>query len=330
MKKRKNFPIITFSIALIVLSGAYYFYVNITEKESAVAAYIGNLKSSGMISSDYVTEFEKEEIEKKKLKEKEKEEKRIKEEQEIKKKKEQIEKEIEAQKKLEAKKKEEEAKRLAKLKEEAEKNKKQKDIENNILPEKVILDVPNISQLPDLKNGCEITSTTMMLQYSGVKVDKMTLANDIKKDPTKITYDDNGNILEWGDPDYGFVGDITGIHEGYSVNPKPIIDLIKKYIKPKDLTNKDYREIEKSIALEKPVVVWITVDFSNPSQDRTWKKDNKVIDGHFNQHSIIVTGYDSKYVYYNDPLKEEKNLKVDKSKFKQCWESMGRKAITYF
>ncbi len=41
------------------------------------------------------------------------------------------------------------------------------------------LDVPLILQKPELMRGCEVTSLAMVLQFSGVKVDKMELASKI-------------------------------------------------------------------------------------------------------------------------------------------------------
>jgi uncharacterized protein YvpB len=83
--------------------------------------------------------------------------------------------------------------------------------------EKLILDVPLIAQNPELKYGCEVTSLAMVLQYAGIKVNKTELANSIKKDNDPLIIGKGGNIEHWGDPNDGFVGDITGKKKGYAV-----------------------------------------------------------------------------------------------------------------
>lgn len=64
--------------------------------------------------------------------------------------------------------------------------------------EKVNLDVPLISQKPELKYGCEVASLAMVLQYAGIKVHKMQLANSIKKDTPSLSMNKNKDIIQWG------------------------------------------------------------------------------------------------------------------------------------
>lgn len=42
------------------------------------------------------------------------------------------------------------------------------------------LNVPIENQMPDLPNGCEVTSLSMMMNYYGIRVTKNELANNIK------------------------------------------------------------------------------------------------------------------------------------------------------
>lgn len=90
--------------------------------------------------------------------------------------------------------------------------------------EKVILsNVPFIQQLPELDRGCEVTSLAMMLQYAGITVDKMKLANEIKK----VDFMNDGVR---GNPNEGFVGNIYTFSEsGYGVYHGPLFQLAKKY-----------------------------------------------------------------------------------------------------
>lgn len=201
----------------------------------------------------------------------------------------------------------------------------------NSSPKSTLIDAPLISQLPELKNGCEITSLAMMLNYAGIEVDKMTLAKKVEKDTTPPTYDKNGNIIEWGDPDEGFVGDITGDEPGYSVDPEPLLGLINQYLpnKAMDLTGVSYDEIEKTLSNKIPIVVWVTCDFKNPSKNTQWNSDGETVNATFSQHAVLLTGYDADNIYYNDPHSNTKNKKVSKANFIRIWQTMGKKALSY-
>ena len=94
-------------------------------------------------------------------------------------------------------------------------------VSNPSINDQVLLDVPIIKQLPELPRGCEVTSLAMLLQYSGVNADKMTLARQIKKNPAKI-HKLNGQV-HYGDPNEGFIGDMYNIHKpGLGVYHAPI------------------------------------------------------------------------------------------------------------
>ncbi|MED3561843.1 C39 family peptidase, partial [Bacillus xiapuensis] len=70
---------------------------------------------------------------------------------------------------------------------------------------KKLLNVPLINQMdePHLKNGCEVTSLAMLLNYYGKKVTKNELADMIKKEPLNYPHNKKGN------PNLGFVWDMA-------------------------------------------------------------------------------------------------------------------------
>jgi uncharacterized protein YvpB len=194
-----------------------------------------------------------------------------------------------------------------------------------------LLDIPVIRQLPELYNGCEVTSVSMLLNAAGKPVDKVRLSGELKKDPTEFQGSSLNDIREWGDPSEGFVGDITGQTKGYGVNSGPVFDLIKNYLSNRaiNLTGKDFSIIEWMISEGSPVIVWTTTDFEPTDEWVTWKKGDHTIKGTFKEHVVLLVGYDEKYVYINDPLTGAKDDKIPLHDFVESWKQMGSQALSF-
>ncbi|MBY7114338.1 C39 family peptidase [Bacillus sp. 17RED48] len=203
---------------------------------------------------------------------------------------------------------------------------KEADFSNN--DEKVILsNVPLIQQLPELDRGCEVTSLAMMLQYAGITVDKMKLANEIKK----VDFMNDGVR---GNPNEGFVGNIYTFSEsGYGVYHGPLFQLAKKYLPNKavDLTGKSIEELYKSVKSGQPVVMITNAKFAPLDEDEftTWETNSGDVSITYNEHCVVLIGYDEEFVYIRDPLEDSLDIKVPRGKFEKAWMQMGSQAISY-
>ena len=196
-----------------------------------------------------------------------------------------------------------------------------------------IVDVPVISQLPELPRGCEVTSLAMLLKFKGIEIDKMELAKLIQKDPTP--YQIIEGKVYFGNPNEGFVGNIYNLDEpGYGVYHKPIKELAESILPNQvvDLTGSDFSDLELSISKELPVWVIINSRYKPlPTNEfRVWDTSKGEVTITYREHSVVMTGYDKEYIYFNDPLTGEKNKKASKQNFISAWEQMGRQAISFY
>lgn len=188
------------------------------------------------------------------------------------------------------------------------------------LKEESILEAPLILQNPELPRGCEVTSLAMLLQYAGISVDKMTLASEIKKDPAN--------------PYLGFVGNMYLLHEpGYGVYHGPIRQLMEEYLPGKtiDLTGCEFEDLLFFLSEKVPVWVIVNAKFSelDPGEFNTWHTPSGAVKITFREHSVLLTGFDQEYVYFNDPLVNISNNKTDRELFQAAWVQMGKQAVTY-
>jgi uncharacterized protein YvpB len=159
------------------------------------------------------------------------------------------------------------------------------------------LDVPYISQLPDMPSGCEIVSLTMMLSYAGIDVSKEELAERM---PYAAT------------PDEGFTGSLYADGAlSYSgvIWPTGLLELAQSY-QPSavDLTGASWEALQGSIDEGKPVCVWLTSDGLD--------------------HTVLLTGYSATTVWVNDPL-ANKDIELNLAAFQAAWERNAYRALSY-
>ncbi|CAG7622381.1 C39 family peptidase [Paenibacillus allorhizosphaerae] len=196
------------------------------------------------------------------------------------------------------------------------------------LPKKAMLEAPLVFQKPELPSGCELTSLTMLLQYYGVNKSKMELLPEMKRDSTPIRYNKDGTIAYWGNPNIGFVGEITGSAKGFGIYHAALFDLLKEYVPSAvDLTREPFSKLERQVSEGFPVVAWTTIDYQVPEKWMTWDTDLGPIQTTFMEHAVLIVGYDEQSVYVNDPLTGKR--KIEKSRFIATWEAMGRQALSY-
>ncbi|MDQ1003909.1 uncharacterized protein YvpB [Neobacillus niacini] len=195
----------------------------------------------------------------------------------------------------------------------------------------IMLDVVLIKQNPELKYGCEVTSLAMVLNHAGVNTDKMDLYRSIQKDPDPIKRGTNGDILNWGNPADGFVGDMTGRQAGYAVFDKPMEALVNQKLPGRaiNLTNQPFERLLEHISAGYPVVVWTTGDYRLPDRWESWNHGQQVIKTPLDLHAVVLVGYDANNVYLNDPLSGKKQVRVGKNQFIESWKALQSRAISY-
>ncbi|PZE22565.1 C39 family peptidase [Paenibacillus xerothermodurans] len=193
-----------------------------------------------------------------------------------------------------------------------------------------MLEAPVVRQLPELPSGCELTSLTMLLQFYGVQKDKMKLLPEMKRDTTPLRMGKNGEIVFWGNPNTGFVGEITGAAKGFGIYHTALFELQHKYIPTAiDLTNEPFHKLEQQLREGIPSVVWTTIDYKVPNKWTVWDTPIGPIKTTFMEHAVLLVGFDEQNVYVNDPLSGKAQVKIDKAQFLQTWEAMGRQALSY-
>lgn len=195
----------------------------------------------------------------------------------------------------------------------------------------VYLPVEHISQLPELRTGCEITAATMALDYEGFDASKTDVAEYL---PQKqgFAYSDGKRIGP--DPDEYFIGSVTT--SGWFCNPTPVVKALNAYIKSRK-KRKRYEAVDISGAKPSklyrildegyPVVVWVTTSLSERTVASTWysESDGKEVTSSRQDHAMTLVGHNKTTVILADPL--DTTVAYSRELFEKRYKDRGKKAV---
>lgn len=200
------------------------------------------------------------------------------------------------------------------------------------MPERMELDVPLIAQNPELPNGCEATSLTMLLQYLGFDADKMDIAYDHMPRGDVIWRD--GQAVA-PDPETTYIGN-PGDRSGYYILVPGLIDTAESYLKDQestlraaDVSGIDEEGLVELVARRVPVVVWVTKSYEDVAyDDDEWSTvlDSETFHPYHNLHCVLIVGYDEDSFLINDPL-EDKAQQVPRDTFMHGFSELGERAM---
>ncbi len=195
---------------------------------------------------------------------------------------------------------------------------------------KSLIEVPYIDQSEGYPTGCEIVSTTMVLQYYGydISVDRfidnyldMSLLEDI-----------DGEI--WGDnPNETFIGDPRSIYS-YGCFAPVIVNSLNRILyddmEANNTTGTSINKlIEKYIDKGIPVLLWATINLEPVSLDIEWnlRDTEEVYQWQGGEHCMVLVGYDDKSYYFNDPYDNHGLIAYEKDLVEMRFLEMGMQSV---
>ena len=202
------------------------------------------------------------------------------------------------------------------------------------MPKIATLDVKNILQTPELPNGCEITSLTILLNHLGFDVDKLTMSDKLLDKVVPYTdanpYKENAGNPRDAVKSYGcYAPVIYNTAVKYFSNIVPAAGDMTVY-SPKDLTGSQPRELYRMISEGNPIVVWTTRQPDTaPDILRSWTApDGTHINWKHPSHTVVLIGYDygAGTVTICDPLYEG-TTKISMGLFELRYRQMGSQAV---
>ena len=195
---------------------------------------------------------------------------------------------------------------------------------------KIIYDVPQILQNPELPNGCEITSLCQLLHYYGFPADKCNLADN---------YLPQSEFWYGADPDRVYLGnprlDDNSPETGYYCFAGPIVQAADRYLlehasplRAKDLTGASQEDLILTLQEGHPFIFWATLHFGDIQHDPApaWNlPDGRTHRPLHTLHCMVCSGIDEDSFIITDPL--DYNTRVEHRLFMKIFDQLGRRAV---
>lgn len=189
----------------------------------------------------------------------------------------------------------------------------------------MILQVPTLSQYPELPTGCEATAATMALNYIGCPTYLETFASLLPRQNLEF----RGNEIYGADPNEFFIGDPAKEANSFGCFENVIINTINHNY-GNCHAEKAYGSLEDLCAYiqeDVPVLIWATMEMQDVVYRASWILPNGTKftwPGH--EHCMLLVGYDNEMFYFNDP-RSGSCVGYDKELSELRYEEMGCRAV---
>ena len=195
-----------------------------------------------------------------------------------------------------------------------------------------LTDFDIIEQYPELPTGCEITAMTMVLNYYGYQVNKVTMALDYMPKVQAEFYRSEDGRLMGPDLENFFVGDPTE-ETGYICGTGAIVTAANRYLADvgSDLTaaaikNAQPEKLYDLIDQGTPVVIWCTINMEDRSETDGWyREDGTYMEWSTNDHGAVLIGYDEDTVTVADPIYSR--ITVSRDRFEKIFAERGGQCV---
>lgn len=200
-------------------------------------------------------------------------------------------------------------------------------------PSFAILDFPIIYQKPELPTGCEITAMTMMLQFYGYDVDKMTMAEQYLPTLPLGTWTGEDGVTYGPDLYNYFVGD-PKLATGTICGAGALVTAANAYLadagsslQAKDMTGTPVSELYAYVSQGTPVFVCATGSMQDRREYRdTWyTEDGRFMGWAPKDHGVVLIGYTENTVIIGDPIAGLATY--DRAQFEKVYAQRGSQAV---